>query len=366
MQIDPIGKNQRNLFTSQLRMLHRTEHELFLRFDDCVFLVETNSAELHEKLKAYFNEFVAPPDNPSIVITVHDAPAPDLPLALRIKPPDPGKTKIKEEYADIDGGRVVRKRLTGMMFIFGGGDNLAIGPCVENDNQIINFINNRYIEWRLNQGGLLAHAAGVAVQGVGLAIAGFSGMGKSTLALEMLGLWTDFVSNDRLIIKDVKEDVVMFGVAKHPRINPGTILNNRYMEGLLTDKQREAYQRMTPGDLWVLEQKFDAPIDKYYGKNRFVLNARMKGLVILNWRRTDEPISIQPVDIRERKDLLPAFMKETGLFFQHKNGMKISSPSPEAYADLVSRNPVFEITGGVHFNLAARFFRDYLMSCLVS
>ena len=66
-----------------------------------------------------------------------------------MKTPDPGKTKIKEEYVDLDDGRIVRKRLTGMLFVFGGGQNVAVGPCGANLNQVINFINNRYIEWLL-------------------------------------------------------------------------------------------------------------------------------------------------------------------------------------------------------------------------
>lgn len=41
--------------------------------------------------------------------------------------PDPGKSKVKEEYADFPDGRLVRKRLTGMVFVFGEGDHLAMG-----------------------------------------------------------------------------------------------------------------------------------------------------------------------------------------------------------------------------------------------
>ena len=64
----------------------------------------------------------------------------------------------------------------------------AVGPCLANDNQIVNFINNRLIEVRLRAGDLLFHAAGVARNGRGLALAGFSGAGKSTLALAIMRL----------------------------------------------------------------------------------------------------------------------------------------------------------------------------------
>lgn len=360
MQIDTIDRTTRNLLTSSIRQEFKTGLELFLRFDDCVFLIETNEKRLEKKLRNYFNAFVIDPQNPDIVVTAHEAPALSLCLDLTEKQPDPGKHKIKEEFAEIKGGRVVRKRLTGMVFIFGNGDNLAVGPCLENDNQVINFINNRYIEWRLNQGGVLGHAAGVSLNGRGLALAGFSGMGKSTLALRILGLGADFVSNDRLIVQASGEKINMYGVAKHPRINPGTILNNKDVEAIIPENQRRIYQKLTPNELWMLEHKYDALIHEYYGKGRFILHSTMNALVILNWKQGGEKAEFNQIKITERMDLLPAFMKETGLFYHAKNGRKSSSPSFEDYIDILSNCDVFEITGGAQFDQAAHFCREYL------
>ena len=84
--------------------------------------------------------------------------------------------------------------------MFGGGRNLAIGPCLENSNQVINFVNNRFIEWSVRRGSLLCHAAAVSQGERGISFAGFSGMGKSTLALKTMGQGLSFVSNDRLLI----------------------------------------------------------------------------------------------------------------------------------------------------------------------
>ena len=170
MQIETIDRTTRNLLTSPIRQEFKTDLELFLRFDDCVFLIETNEKQLDEKLRHYFSAFVIDPQNPDIVVTAHEAPVPSLCLDLAEKQPDPGKHKVKEEFADIEGGRVVRKRLTGMVFIFGNGDNLAVGPCIQNDNQVINFINNRYIEWQICRGGILEHADGVRPYNKGLAL----------------------------------------------------------------------------------------------------------------------------------------------------------------------------------------------------
>jgi HprK-related kinase B len=354
---DPLSRRD---LTSRLRKQYPADFRMFLSFDDCVFQVETNDSRLDVRLRKYFKAFMTIPSIPDIRVTALEAPPPKIPADFTIKKPDPGKTKIKEEYVDIDGGRIVRKRLTDMLFIFGQGDNLAVGPCTENDNQVVNFINNRFIEWKLNRGGLLGHAAGVSVNGRGLALAGFSGMGKSTLALRLLSAGADFVSNDRLIVQKRARNIRMYGVAKYPRINPGTILNNEDLDGILTEKQKKLYQTLTPNELWMLEHKFDVPIDEYYGKGRFSLNATMKGLVILNWSRARKKPVIQTVRIADRPDLLGAFIKETGLFYLPANGAAAAAATQKDYMDVLSGGECFEITGGVNFDQASMFCGEIL------
>jgi HprK-related kinase B len=354
---DPLSRRD---LTSRLRKQYPADFRMFLSFDDCVFQVETNDSRLDVRLRKYFKAFMTIPSIPDIRVTALEAQPPKIPADFSIKKPDPGKTKIKEEYVDIEGGRIVRKRLTDMVFIFGQGDNLAVGACTENDNQVVNFINNRFIEWKLNRGGLLGHAAGVSVNGRGLALAGFSGMGKSTLALRLLSAGADFVSNDRLIVQKRARNIRMYGVAKYPRINPGTILHNEDLEGILTEKQKKLYQTLTPNELWMLEHKFDVPIDDYYGKGRFSLNATMKGLVILNWSRARKKPIIQTVRMADRPDLLGAFIKETGLFYLPANGAAAAAATQKDYMDVLSGGECFEITGGVNFDQASKFCGEIL------
>jgi HprK-related kinase B len=355
-----VEKFTRDFITSSIRREYESKFNFCACFDDCVVEVDTNYQRLDGKLRDYFKPFLINPKTPDIRITALEAPPKSVPFTFIIKKPDPGKTKIKEEYSDIKGGRIVRKRLTGMMFFFGDGDNLAIGPCAANYNQVVNFINNRYIEWKLNQGGVLGHAAGISVNGKGLALAGFSGMGKSTLALAILSAGADFVSNDRLIVQKYSEGTCMYGVAKYPRINPGTILHNEDLDGILSEKQKQIYQKLTPNELWMLEHKYDVPIDQYYGPGRFKLKSHLSGLVILNWERISDPPVFKKIDLAEKRYLLDAFIKETGLFYQQENAAGVILPTSDEYLKILSECDCFEITGGIHFDQAAAFCMEYL------
>jgi len=338
-----------------------TEHHLALQFGDVRIDVHTNSKELTDRLMTYYRDFPASDGKPMIEVTAIEM----LPLqlgqiALRIKEPDPGKSKIKEEYADLADGRIVRKRLTGMVFVFGGDRHVALGPCIQNDNQIVNFINNRHIELLIRRGCLLFHAAGVATGERGLAISGFSGTGKSTLALHIMRSGTNFISNDRIMVERTSNGLVMHGVAKMPRVNPGTVLHNESLRPVIPQAERREFERLPPDQLWSLEHKYDAFIDQCFGPNRFRLSCPMAGLVVLNWKRNTAPCEVNRVDLNERRDLLPAFMKSVGLFFEMDDPACDMDFSEEAYIELLKDCPVMEITGGIDFDAASQACLGFL------
>lgn len=336
------------------RQQYPADHSLFLRFGNCRLRVDANLAEIQAGLEAYYGPFVAPPGPVDIPITIHEGPRPDIPVAYTLKPREPGKTKLKEEYADLEDGRIVRKRLTGMVFIFGGEAHLALGPCLGNLNQVVNFINNRFIQWQLCQESLLGHAAGILHNGKGLALAGFSGAGKSTLALHIMNYGATFVSNDRLMIEKNGDGLRMYGVAKLPRINPGTVLNNPRLIQIMPAEDRQRFSALSKDALWALEHKYDAPIDKCFGPDRFLLSGPMDGLIILNWKRGGGETWIRRVDPAQRTDLLPAFMKDTGLFFTPTSDCRMPRPDPETYIEYLSHCTLLECSGGIDFEKAAR------------
>ena len=339
---------------------HTTQHRLGLKFGDCLIELRSNSAELVERLGAYFSDFTAAPDKPDLMVTALEGPDWQPDLRLTQKEPDPGKHKIKEEYADLPGGRLVRKRLTGMVFLMGAGLNLAYGPCLANDNQVVNFINSRHIQWLLERGWLLCHASGVSKDGHGLALAGVSGAGKSTLALHLMGRDLNFVSNDRLLIHRGSNGLAMSGVAKLPRINPGTALNNPALQSVMPSQEAEEFAKLPKEELWSLEHKYDVFIDDCFGQRRFQLASGMEGLVVLSWSLNGGRPLLRQVDPAERPDLLAAFMKSPGLFYLPAD--QAALPGPSDYIAALAGTPMYEIAGGVDFQQAAEDCRRIMSS----
>ncbi|MDQ7031250.1 MAG: HprK-related kinase B [Desulfonauticus sp.] len=354
-------KNTVSELIQEIRHKYPCEYDLYLEFGGTSFWIKANDGQIVKELAYYFKPFVkSEQESCEIIITVHQAPVPEFPFEFVAKQPDPGKSRIKEEYVELEDGRIVRKRLTGMVFLFGNGEHLAIGPCLENLNQVINFINNRYIEIKLLEGCLLGHAAAILWKGKGLALAGFAGMGKSTFALHLMSRGAVFVSNDRLLVQEEESSLKMFGVPKLPRINPGTALNNPNLHSILSEEEKKHFSSLPTEELWKIEQKYDVFIDKCFGEDRFVLGGPMHALAILNWDFKQEARAhLEVVDLAKRRDLLQAFMKSPGLFFLPPKGKHIDF-SEQRYMDVLAKCVVVEVKGKINFDLAVDACLEFL------
>lgn len=333
----------------------KCEHSLTLDFSDIKLAVHTNSAEHANQLKAYFAHILV--DNGSAELNVYatqSSPC-QLDLAFQDWQREPGKTGRKDSFFDVADVRVLRKVRTGMVFLQSATMAVAAGPCVDNDNQVINFINSQYLTWLQQRNWLNCHAAALAYRGKGLALAGFSGGGKSTLMLSMLeNDQASYVTNDRLLVQHTSGRLMAKGIAKLPRINPGTILNNPRLQHLIPDVEKDALLALPKQSLWDLEQKYDVDIQSLYGKGRIQASVSLNVLAILNWQRqSGAPVAIAQVELTERKDLLAAVMKSPGPFYQYPEGhfYRAGTALDEvAYLDTLSDVMVFEVTGGVDFD----------------
>lgn len=327
----------------------------------CSCRIRSNSKELLARLADYFSSVVRNVATPTFEVTAIESSPQDASDKFIDWKREPGKTGRKDSYIDLDGARLIRKVRTGMVFYQGRERSVAIGPCLEHDNQVINFINNQIMTWLQQRDWLICHAACVVKQGQAFAVAGFSGGGKSTLMLEMLEREAvKFLTNDRLFIKGSENGVEATGIPKLPRINPGTIVHNPRLKPMLTKAQQAAYLALPKDELWELEDKFDADIDALYGTDRIQYQAPLQALLILNWSRNEQTQpTLNPVDLRQRPDLLEAVMKSPGPFYQDKDGQFIDddfSFDEQAYLRVLDNIDIYEATGGIDFQQLAALY----------
>lgn len=330
------------------------DRALHLSLDGCVLKICSNSSALLEKLGDYFSHVACDASTAQIEITAIQSKNLDLPYEFADLKREAGKMRRKDACFELENGRLIKKVRTGMVFLQSTEQKIAAGDCLANDNQVINFINSQYMNWLQHRNWLICHAAGVVVNGKTLAMAGFSGGGKSTLMLHLLNdPEFRYLTNDRLFIRRDKGKVESCGIPKLPRINPGTLVNNPRLQGMIDDAKREAYLAIPKNELWELEDKYDVDVAKIYGHAPVVETLPLTAFLVLNWQRgSDEALKVERVDLPQRRDLLPAIMKSSGHFYQQPDGSFLDADAPldeNAYLEVLAGVAIYEVSGGLDF-----------------
>jgi HprK-related kinase B len=341
--------------------------QLMLALEECRLRIRSNSPELIHQLGDYFDFVRADDDVADIEVIAIDSAVLDTGIDFIDWAREPGKTGRKDACYDLPDARLVHKVRTGMLFLQSESLRIAAGPCRQYDNQVINFINSQYMNWLQQRDWLICHAAALCSGSRGVVMAGFSGGGKSTLMLHMLERdRTAFLSNDRVFIRRTDDSLQMRGIAKLPRINPGTLLNNPRLHMLATPQQLQHWDSMATDELWHLEEKYDVPIARVFGEDRIRLDGPLTSLVILNWRRDSDAMpSLDRIDLDKRTDLLAAVMKSPGPFYQYADGRFLSDDTPfdeAAYLRALAGIPVYEVPGGLDFEAVAKRCHRELLS----
>ncbi len=327
-----------------------------LRLGECSIHMRSNSPELLAQLGDYFAHVVAPLEGePDMEVIAVEREVVDLGVQFTDWAREPGKTGRKDAYRDLPEGRLVHKVRTGMLFLQSETWRVAAGPCRRYPNQVINFLNAQYMNWLQNRDYLICHAAGLVCHDQAFGIAGFSSGGKSTLMLCMLGHQeVDYLTNDRLFIRATSESPLAVGIAKLPRVSPGTLLYNPRLQSLISLEERDEWLALPADELWRLEEKYDVDVTQVYGPDRIVQKAPLGAFIVLNW----EPGSMQPpvvnqVNLAERRDLLGAIMQSPGPFYQYSDGSFFQDGTEldeVTYLNGLLGVAVYEVRGGEDYD----------------
>ena len=340
---------------------------LCLQLLDYRLQIRSNSARFLERMQSYFSHvIVRTRDEPRAEVVAIERGIVDSAVEFTDWKREPGKTGRKDAIHDFAAGRLVKKVRTGMLFLQSDHVLLAAGPCLEHDNQVINFINSQFLNWLQHDGYLLCHAAALSRNGSGLAIAGLSGGGKSTLMLNLLEDGACFyVSNDRLLVRRQEHANHAVGIPKLPRINPGTIVNNPRLSAMIDKSTREKLLQLDRSELWQLEQKYDADIEDLYGHGRIQHETDLRRFLVLNWKHdTDEALDVARVDLAARPDLLSAIMKPSGPFYLDAGGRfntDDAAPDASAYLAALDGVDIYEASGRVDFERLGHVCLNELM-----
>ena len=360
-----------NIFDAEAlaRAKQACQEQLRLVFEGICFRLHADNPDILAYLRHYYAGLTCPEglqtkpsDWPERSIFLLDQPA-DIQNAnwTPVQRKKASPLGLKEAYVDTPDGRWIHKVRTGMVMFQSLADLVVIGELQANHSQVVNFINNQFLNHYQQQGYLLGHAAAFTANGEATAIAASSGGGKSTLMLKALeAAGARFLSNDRILFRPDGKDTRVLGVAKHPRVNPGTLLHSERLMSILPEPEQHRLANLPVQALWDLEQKYDVPIPDYYGAGKVELSGTLKHLVLLDWSLgSPAETALQALPVDAITEALDGLRKSPGPFFQDASGHfpPEKARSRETYASHLSGMTVWRITGRVDFDHAVELLK---------
>jgi HprK-related kinase B len=326
-----------------------TPHSLSLSFAEVPIRVKTNDPEILARLASYFRPYVITGPSPLAEVLLIQG---SIPISGElVDVARDGGRRPKEATREVAGGRLVLKRVTGVLIGLWPGGAFAVGDIRTHLNQGINLVNNCYAKVVLRRGHVLLHASAVTRKERSAVLAGPPGAGKSTSALHLVEAGFRCLSNDRVLAKPMPDVVEALGYPKQPRVNPGTLLGHPRLSTLLDPADRAALAALPARELWELERKSDVDLDGIYGDGAVELKGQMVALVLLKWRRDGRGLDLRRLSVEGALEALPLVYKNLGAFdLDRVPGSGITEGELACYRELFSRVKVVEVTGGVDFD----------------
>lgn len=302
--------------------------------------IAVNTERLAGKVRRYFAPFVCAPFEGGL--TVVGVQAQPFFRAERLADVERKSGTPKVACYDEDGLRVIFKKRTGVVHYVRSDTFYAVGDLERHPQQLLNLVATAFGCWLRREGYVALHASAVSAGGLAIVFAGNSGSGKSSAALTMMNQGFDFVSNDRVFLRRTDGLVEVVGVPKWPRVNPGTLMANPKLRGILAADRHDVYSRLSPEELWELEHKHDVFVTTVYGKNRVSLKAFLISLYVLTWRHGRGPADAEAVPGGDVGRLLTPMVKTE--VYDVRSG---DLPNEDELSALLAGHSVVHVSGGV-------------------
>ena len=336
-----MSKNSSHWYASLLEDVQLFDEFISLKIREAVFKIKSNSFRLMQTLESYYSHLIADSRSEAIeILTIERTP---VSVDLEFIDWEPG-IKIFE----LDDGRIVKDEEGGMLFLQSPGSLVAVGPCEENPEKIIHFINSQYSNFLHKEEWAESSASAIEIKGIGVGICGGCSTGKSTLTLELMeDEEARFLSDGGVFVRD-EGIVVARGLPILPSICRGTQLENYRLRCMLPSYRIEELE--SKGDsLWDRNCKTDVDITSVYGIGRIVQETALQYILVLNWSKdSEEETTIKQINCIKTPGILEVLQAARCPFLCKE------SPKPD-FPNLLKEVEIHEISGGMNLEVVKDF-----------
>ncbi len=223
-----------------------------------------------------------------VLVAVQGTPAFDL-ARLREVPRRNENKPSRTMTAEIDGGRVIYRRDTGVLTEIRPNQWTVTGDLRAHPGEVTRAL-DAMLSLALVERGYLTLKGSALVRetdGSGVALLGGADTARRALAVTLLAHGFRWVTEDLLLVRVVAGEIEMRGLPGLLRLGPAAMLAHPALTATLTDEERTRYRGQSWRELRELDMRYTVDAAEAFGETHIAAGGTLRTAVALRWRAND-------------------------------------------------------------------------------
>ncbi len=274
---------------------------LLFAIHDVPFVVRSNDAEVIAHVARLVRRYSSTEPQSAtgvqqVLVAVQGTPALD---ANRLKDvPRRGANKQpRVATADMNGGRVIFRRDTGVMTYIQRNLWTITGDLRANPSEVTRALDAMLSLALVERGYLTLKASAVVRDGAGVALIGGPDSARRTLAVTLLGQGFQWVTEDLLLVRVVDGAVEMRGLPGLLRLSPAAMLAHPVLAATLDAGAHAAYAGQTWRELREHDTRYVVDASETFSTAGIAEGGILRAIVVLRWRNEADAGSPMVTDL---------------------------------------------------------------------
>lgn len=218
--------------------------------------------------------------------------------------------------ADLDGGRVILRRETGVVTTIKPDGWTIMGDLQAYPGEVTRVLDTMLSLALVERGYLTLKGSALARDGRGIALIGGPDTARRALAVTLLGRGFRWVTEDSLLVRVADGHIEMRGLPGLLRLGPAAMLAHPTLRAMLSDDEHARYAGQTWRDLREIEARYVVDAADAFGPDGVATDGILQMIVALRWKgsATEATPTIAPLARSDAYEALADATRSYGLY----------------------------------------------------
>lgn len=253
--------------------------------------------------------------------------------------------------ADVNGGRVIYRRDTGVMIYIQRNIWTITGDLRAHPDEVTRALDAMLSLALVERGYLTLKSSAVTRGNIGVALVGGPDTARRALAVNLLTHGFQWATEDLLLVRVTDGAIEMHGLPGLLRLEPGAMLAHPALRAMLTEDERARYGGQSWRELRDLDTRYVVDAAETFGLTGISSGSTLRAVVALRWRASDpaEDVTLASLPRADAYELLAEASRSYGLYDLRGT----LPPNYHRLSRLAETATMYAITGSIAVDTAA-------------